>query len=379
MRILVWQWGRFGAGPRLAFEGARALSQVCDFDVILSLAEGAEIMRTPACREAVDLPLHTYASSAEFLRRTLRIKEVIYPIVHKLQDDRPDVALITMMGYWDIFLVRALKKMEVPVVCMVHDAQVHPGDQFHLANWLQRLMLRMSDGIVTFTDFVARQLKSFGASDTTPYATVPLPAFDYMDLQPPPAHIPECTAERPLRLLMAGRLKRYKGLGLLADAITLLGNDVPVHFRIVGKPQGKHDLLPLESLPGIEFDLGWKSDAELINHLDWADAAVLPYIEASQSGIPPLAFSRARAVIATPVGGLPEQIEDGRVGVLAKDVSAAALADAIGALVADRSLVQRYGKNALSYAENEIGWNAIAPRLASFLEMVASRSWGKRC
>jgi len=66
--------------------------------------------------------------------------------------------------------------------------------------------------------------------------------------------------------------------------------------------------LPLAALPSVELDLGWKSDRNLIAHLDWADIAVLPYIEASQSGIAPMIFKRGRPVIATPVGGLPEQV-----------------------------------------------------------------------
>ena len=86
---------------------------------------------------------------------------------------------------------------------------------------------------------------------------------------------------------MAGRLKRYKGLELLTEALKLVRDNQAVNLRVVGAPQDHRDIEALRALPGVEFDLGWKTDREIIAHLDWADATVLPYIEASQSGLRP--------------------------------------------------------------------------------------------
>jgi hypothetical protein len=47
MRILVWQWGRFGSGPRYALELARVLRDQCGHEALLSLAEGAELLQNP--------------------------------------------------------------------------------------------------------------------------------------------------------------------------------------------------------------------------------------------------------------------------------------------------------------------------------------------
>ena len=57
MRVLVWQWGRFGAGARYAYELAQALKKMCGHETVLSLAEGAEVMRNEAIRRDVDFPL----------------------------------------------------------------------------------------------------------------------------------------------------------------------------------------------------------------------------------------------------------------------------------------------------------------------------------
>ena len=376
MRVLVWQLGRYGAGPRLALELARALSRVCGQATFLSLAEGAEFLQDQSLRGAVDLPVYTYANAGEFISRTLDIRRVLRPLIQRLEAERPDAAIVTMMGYWDVFLVRKLRRLGIPFVVISHDAKVHPGDRFHLALYLQRHLLRQADGIVTLTEFVARQIEARVDLGGKIRATIPLVAFDYADLALPEPKLPEPAGNRPFRLLLAGRLKRYKGLDLLADALRLLG-DVPISLRVAGAPQEPGDIAALAAFPGVELNLGWQSDRALIAHLDWADATILPYVEASQSGVAPMSFKRARPVIATPVGGLPEQVRDGETGLITETVTAESLAASIRRLAEDRTLVRRLGENARRHAETDISWRALAPRFAETLEAVARKGGSK--
>jgi glycosyltransferase involved in cell wall biosynthesis len=140
---------------------------------------------------------------------------------------------------------------------------------------------------------------------------------------------------------------------------------------LAGAVQNRDEIAALAAFPGIELDLGWQSDRALIAHIDWADATILPYIEASQSGIAPLSFSRARPVIATPVGGLPEQIRHDETGFVSKSVSPQALAAAIRHLAEEKTLARRLGEGALRHAREEISWRALTPRFAQLLEAVA--------
>jgi glycosyltransferase involved in cell wall biosynthesis len=65
-----------------------------------------------------------------------------------------------------------------------------------------------------------------------------------------------------------------------------------------------------------------------------ADASLLPYRSASQSGVVQLSFAYGRPVIATRVGGLPAAVEDGVDGILCEP-DAAALAAAIERMARD--------------------------------------------
>ena len=370
MRIFVWQWGKFGVGPRYAYELAGALSDL-GHETLLSLAEGAEAMHSPRIRKAVDLPLQTYSTNMQFLQRTLRIRAILRPLLTRLEASPPDAAIVTMTGYWDIFLMRRLRRLGVPVVILIHDAQMHPGDSVRVMVRLQKELVRLSSGVITLSDFVARQLRARMSLANKVQATIPLAALDFTDLDLPPPSLSPPSPERPLRLLMAGRLMRYKGLDLFADALKSIGNDVRLSVRVVGSADDDRDLDSLRAIASVELALGWKSDREIIAHLDWADATVLPYVEASQSGVVPMSFSRGRPVIATPVGGLPEQVQSGKTGIVTEGATPLAIAAAIRTLAEDRQLLRRYAENALHHARDEISWRVLAPAFADTLQKVA--------
>ena len=255
---------------------------------------------------------------------------------------------------------------------MIYDSEVHPGDHFHLMVRLQRHLMRLSEGVVMLSDFVASQVKSRLSLAGKINTVIPHVSFAFRDLDLPPPVPLETAPKRPLRLLMAGRLRRYKGVPLLVDALKLL-DGVPLALRVVGSSSDPSELSGLSKL-GVELDRGWKRERDFLSHFDWADVCVLPYLEASQSGVIPISFQRGRSVIATPVGGMLEQVEHEVTGLLTEDVSATALAASIRRFSENPDLVRRLGNNAKIFAESHLSWKALAPRFAAVLEAVSSRS-----
>jgi glycosyltransferase involved in cell wall biosynthesis len=68
------------------------------------------------------------------------------------------------------------------------------------------------------------------------------------------------------------------------------------------------------------------------------DAVVLAHVEASQSGVAAAALGHGLPVIATPSGGVVEQIDAEKTGIFASEVSAEALADAMSRFVQNPEL-----------------------------------------
>src|SRR6185312_4175108 len=83
----------------------------------------------------------------------------------------------------------------------------------------------------------------------------------------------------------------------------------------------------------------WVPEDELGSLFAWADVLVLPYKEASQSGVAPAAIAAGRFVVSTRVGGLAEQLSGERLATLCEPDApslAAALRDVLVALPAER-------------------------------------------
>jgi glycosyltransferase involved in cell wall biosynthesis len=111
----------------------------------------------------------------------------------------------------------------------------------------------------------------------------------------------------PLRLLSFGRLLPYKGLDLLAEALSRLGPRA-IELRVVGTGPESPDLDALRRLPGVTVENRWVPENEVGALLAWADALVLSHREASQSGVAAAALAAGRWVVGTRVGGLAEQL-----------------------------------------------------------------------
>lgn len=69
-------------------------------------------------------------------------------------------------------------------------------------------------------------------------------------------------------------------------------------------------------------------DSEVRNYLCAADVVIQPYRHATQSGVTPLAYHFEIPMIVTNVGGLPDLVPDGKVGIVTEP-DPAAIADAI--------------------------------------------------
>ena len=309
MKLLVWQWGRFGAGPKFAAELAAAVSSLPGERGLLSLSTGAEILQGPDA-PTNDLPVETYAGAAGFARRWLLSPLGVPGLARDVRALRPDVALCAMPGPLDGLMAAALRRAGVPYLVVVHDADIHPGDGLPFQMALQRRLLRRAAGLVALTGVVASRMHQQDAVGGRPLLRMALPPFRFGPMPPPPrAH------GGPLRLLLFGRLLPYKGLDLFAEALDRLGPHPDLQVRVAGRGPESPALDRLRAL-GARVENRWVPETEVGALLAWSDALVLSHTEASQSGVAAAALAAGRWVVATRVGGLVEQLADEPLALL---------------------------------------------------------------
>jgi glycosyltransferase involved in cell wall biosynthesis len=146
-------------------------------------------------------------------------------------------------------------------------------------------------------------------------------------------------------ILFFGRIWDYKGLKYLIEAEPLISSAVP-NARIVIAGQGD-DFAPYRQLMAHPDKFDVHNRFITTSHRDElfrdASVVVLPYIEATQSGVIPIAYSFAKPVVATRVGALADAVEEGVTGRLVPPADAHALASAVVDLLRDSEARQAMG------------------------------------
>ena len=135
----------------------------------------------------------------------------------------------------------------------------------------------------------------------------------------------------------------YKGLALFVEACELL-RARNQSFRVAVAGEGNLGAWADRLAAAINAVVinRWLDYGEVSALISQYDCMVLFNIEASQSGVVALAYGLGMPVIATPVGGLSEQIRDGDLGLMARSVSKrSAIADAMQLFLQDAQLRAR--------------------------------------
>jgi glycosyltransferase involved in cell wall biosynthesis len=187
-------------------------------------------------------------------------------------------------------------------------------------------------------------------------------------------------AERPTFLYL-GRLKRYKGVEFALMAIAAARRTRgDMTLDICGQGDDRPRLERLAKRLGlgeaVQF-LGFVSEQDKRRLLRRAWAVVFPSpkegwgitnVEAAASGTPALASDSP---------GLRESVQDGVTGYLVPHGEYRALADRMLALAADRSLVDRLGRGARTFAE-ALSWDTAARAALAHIERTVAERERKR-
>ncbi len=327
-----------------------------DVSVALSISREGDLVRE---FQALGLPcdaVPTYTNALGFALGFARVRGLARRLRRQAEQFGADVVLSAMPHLWTPLVAPELKRAGIPYVPILHDALPHPGDPSAAWHWRLRRELAVSRGAVVLSTAVESAIRA--AAPSLPIFRLPLGAHL-------PAEVPQGVTPSH-DFLFFGRIRAYKGLDLLRDAFSaLLRHHPTATLRVVGEGDIEAAAPGLAGLPGVTVEPRWVADADIPALIATARAVVLPYREASQSGVLPIALACGVPVVATPVGGLAEQVRDGETGLLAAAPTPVALADAMGRMMADAPLRARLAEGARRHGDELADWESQAALLLS--------------
>ena len=314
MKLLISYLGKKGGGNLYSYEMSKALIKKGHI-VDLILSSQIENIDKWKQLEANNITcFKTYNNFLEFLIRTpLFAFKAVY-LRFKNKNTVYDVVYTPMIQPWSLFSI-LMHKYKQNIVTL-HDPKPHSGTN-KLLNFINKIFAKKADKIVilseTFKLFTALEYsKSIDKIKCIPHG-----AFDYKKVWSGKGSSLNFTKNN-VNFLFFGRIAKYKGVEILLEAFERLSQDLDnVTLNIVGSGDISFLKNKIIKSNNIKLVNRWIKDEEVNSFFTGPNTVtVLPYIDATQSGVVPIAWHNKSLVIASNAGGLAEQIVDQKTGLL---------------------------------------------------------------
>ncbi len=252
-------------------------------------------------------------------------------------------------------VIRSGLKCRTVLTC--HDPVLHTGERSRFWMYLFKLnlfyQLKKADRIIVHGNVLFKELTE---QDISPEKIVVIPHGDYSFFK----DFAGSDAKEDRSILFFGRIKPYKGIKYLIEAEKIISKSAANYKLIIA---GDGDITPYNIDAGnsrIVVINRYIDDTEVALLFEKSIMVVLPYLDASQSGIIPIAYAFGKPVIATNVGSISEVVEDNVTGLIIPPADAGSLAEAILKLLNNDELRINMGKNAYKKMKDEMSWAKIA-------------------
>jgi glycosyltransferase involved in cell wall biosynthesis len=245
------------------------------------------------------------------------------------------------------------------LVTTIHDPVMHAGDrsQRKIPQVVRDLPIRYSQRLIVHGQALKEVLLERHGISPDQVSVVPLGEFSIY------RHWNKQTwPELEGTVLFFGRIWPYKGLDYLIAAEPAISAACPqTRFVIAGRGEDLGRYCSMMAHPERFEVLNEYIPREEVPRLfQQASVVVLPYTEASQSAVIPLAYAFGKPVVASAVGGIPEVVDHGQTGLLVPPRDSDALAGAVINLLRNGETRRRMGQRALEKTKNELSWTSIA-------------------
>ncbi len=283
---------------------------------------------------------------------------------------KPDYVVV---AYWIPFIgistgfISWLVKRKTKVLVLAHN--VKPHDRKPFDNLITNKFLKQARGVVLLSKAVEKELDEF---DTKKPRLIGFhPVYDMFGQK-----VSKQEALEKLELpqgkyvLFFGLIKKYKGLDVLLKSFgTQKLKDSGIKLIVAGEFYDSE-----EYYRKLVDDLGIKTKVYFYDYFiptglvkyffSVADAIILPYVSATQSGVTQVAYHFELPMIASDVGALPDLVPDKKAGFIFKAGDYNQLADKILELYENGNL--EHFKNFVAQKKKDFSWEELVKKIDSF-------------
>lgn len=313
-KILITFLFKEGAGPIFTLEMARGLAKNnCEVHALLS----SEIANRRDWEDDNSFKTVTFINTGT--RETAIKTTLVFFLKEKkvlknqFKHIHFDYAISTFYHPWASTVLRCFDVRKKIIIC--HDPIYHSGVGL-LERWMTTRYIKTADDIVVLTrSFIPIVEKKYGYDKKhihyMPHGRMSLYKRKSSN---------NIGSSNSVNFLFFGRIGEYKGLHVLAKAYDRLCQSYPnVTLTVAGSGNFDKYKSAFADIPNVRIENRYIADDEIDDFFSIPNTVVvLPYLDASQSGVIPIALEYNTPIIASDTGGLREQLDNGAIGLFCK-------------------------------------------------------------
>lgn len=262
-------------------------------------------------------------------------------------------------------------EFSIPVVVTAHGSDVNkfPSYDERLKSSFSDT-IKHSDAVVTVSNVLKKKVEMY----SSPRRVESIPMGVDTRIFRPANNVQEVRQRLSLPLdthviLFVGRPEYEKGIFELIKAFKIVCQSIMnVILAVVGYTQSSSECVSYIQHNGLADRVRILGSLPHIQVRDWMSACDIFVLPSHSEGLPTVvveAMACGRAVVATPVGGVPQILEDGQNGIITPVKKPEILAEKIRLLIEDPNLRERYGRAARETVVNGYDVRISASRLIS--------------
>lgn len=331
MEVLLVTFSSSGGMAQYSAEMANSISEYAEVSVM-----------APECGEVRDLLNNSvrYCPIKEKYLAVCTAPTLLARVYQRIKAHNPEIVHFPTYGsnFRSILLPPLIR--ETPIIANLHDPNPHSGMKINLIELLKRASIRYLDRVIVHGPHSASQVTDMNYPEED-IRIIPHGLFTHFIQNQP------VTSDQD-KVLIFGKIRPNKGYDRLPEIASIVAENIlGVEFIVAGSLGKARQLddkeldkitMGLNSHDNIKFINGYIPTDEVQNYFDEAKVALLPYYDATQSGVALTAYALETPMVATAVGDMSDMIYKDQTGILANPQSSTDIASKIVRLLQDSTL-----------------------------------------
>lgn len=358
--VVINYVGRKGGGPLDAYEMAKALVEKGEkvIPIISSYIDNRKMWDSIAFEKIIEID--TYNSNIEFLYKTIFFDWIIGRKIKKeISKYRVKASYSPMITFWTNKINKIVNARKTITVC--HDPIPHSG---------QNPLYTIFDRNQYSADIIVVHTKKFLEQTQKRWKKVVYIPLGRHNIYKTIKNKKKCISynSNTINFLFFGRIEKYKGVDVLIKAFSQLQEKYSnITLTIVGSGKFTEYERSFDALTNKTLINRFVEDREVESIFTGENIiSVCPYKDATQSGVVMVSYDYGIPVIASNVGGLDEQIIDGKTGFLINPNDVDELVYAMEKFILDTSLLEKMRSEIVRFIET-FSWKHSAEELLKLI------------